>query len=245
VVVSSDALDKRFLIKVSGEALAGNSGVGVDHSALDRIGREIAQAAAIAQIAVVVGGGNFIRGNTNELPLTRVSADHVGMLATVMNGVYLEQWLKSVGIDSALFSSLRLHPQIEIYSAGAVITALENGRVAILAGGTGNPYFTTDTTAALRALEINASTLVKATNVDGIYNSDPAKDSTASRYQEIDYDTVIVKDLKIMDSAAFALCRSNNMPIRVVNLNTKGNLQRVVEGEAVGTLVIKSGGKDA
>jgi len=243
--VSSGALDKRFLIKVSGEALAGNSGVGVDHSALDRIGREIAQAAAIAQIAVVVGGGNFIRGNTNELPLTRVSADHVGMLATVMNGVYLEQWLKSVGIDSALFSALRLHPQIEIYSAGAVITALENGQVAVLAGGTGNPYFTTDTTAALRALEINASTLVKATNVDGIYNSDPAKDSTASRYQEIDYDTVMVKDLKIMDSAAFALCRSNNMPIRVVNLNTKGNLQRVVEGEAVGTLVIKSGGKDA
>ena len=245
MVVSSDALDKRFLIKVSGEALAGNSGVGVDHSALDRIGREIAQAAAIAQIAVVVGGGNFIRGNTNELPLTRVSADHVGMLATVMNGVYLEQWLKSVGIDSALFSALRLHPQIEIYSAGAVITALESGQVAVLAGGTGNPYFTTDTTAALRALEINASTLVKATNVDGIYNSDPAKDSTASRYQEIDYDTVMVKDLKIMDSAAFALCRSNNMPIRVVNLNTKGNLQRVVEGEAVGTLVIKSGGKDA
>jgi len=245
VVVSSGALDKRFLIKVSGEALAGNSGVGVDHSALDRIGREIAQAAAIAQIAVVVGGGNFIRGNTNELPLTRVSADHVGMLATVMNGVYLEQWLKSVGIDSALFSALRLHPQIEIYSAGAVIAALENGQVAVLAGGTGNPYFTTDTTAALRALEINASTLVKATNVDGIYNSDPAKDSTASRYQEIDYDTVMVKDLKIMDSAAFALCRSNNMPIRVVNLNTKGNLQRVVEGEAVGTLVIKSGGKDA
>ena len=245
MVVSSDALDKRFLIKVSGEALAGNSGVGVDHSALDRIGREIAQAAAIAQIAVVVGGGNFIRGNTNELPLTRVSADHVGMLATVMNGVYLEQWLKSVGIDSALFSALRLHPQIEIYSAGAVIAALENGQVAVLAGGTGNPYFTTDTTAALRALEINASTLVKATNVDGIYNSDPAKDSTASRYQEIDYDTVMVKDLKVMDSAAFALCRSNNMPIRVVNLNTRGNLQRVVEGEAVGTLVIKSGGKDA
>ena len=245
MVVSSDALDKRFLIKVSGEALAGNSGVGVDHSALDRIGREIAQAAAIEQIAVVVGGGNFIRGNTNELPLTRVSADHVGMLATVMNGVYLEQWLKSAGIDSALFSALRLHPQIEIYSAGAVITALEYGQVAVLAGGTGNPYFTTDTTAALRALEINASTLVKATNVDGIYNSDPAKDSTASRYQEIDYDTVMVKDLKIMDSAAFALCRSNNMPIRVVNLNTKGNLQRVVEGEAVGTLVIKSGGKDA
>ena len=245
MVVSSDALDKRFLIKVSGEALAGNSGVGVDHSALDRIGREIAQAAAIAQIAVVVGGGNFIRGNTNELPLTRVSADHVGMLATVMNGVYLEQWLKSAGIDSALFSALRLHPQIEIYSAGAVITALENGQVAVLAGGTGNPYFTTDTTAALRALEINASTLVKATNVDGIYNSDPAKDSTASLYQEIDYDTVMVKDLKIMDSAAFALCRSNNMPIRVVNLNTKGNLQRVVEGEVVGTLVIKSGGKDA
>ena len=245
MVVSSDALDKRFLIKVSGEALAGNSGVGVDHSALDRIGWEIAQAAAIAQIAVVVGGGNFIRGNTNELPLTRVSADHVGMLATVMNGVYLEQWLKSAGIDLALFSALRLHPQIEIYSAGAVITALENGQVAVLAGGTGNPYFTTDTTAALRALEINASTLVKATNVDGIYNSDPAKDSTASRYQEIDYDTVMVKDLKIMDSAAFALCRSNNMPIRVVNLNTKGNLQRVVEGEAVGTLVIKSGGKDA
>ena len=245
MVVSSGALDKRFLIKVSGEALAGNSGVGVDHSALDRIGREIAQAAAIAQIAVVVGGGNFIRGNTNELPLTRVSADHVGMLATVMNGVYLEQWLKSVGIDSALFSALRLHPQIEIYSAGAVITALESGQVAVLAGGTGNPYFTTDTTAALRALEINASTLVKATNVDGIYNSDPAKDSTASRYQEIDYDTVMVKDLKIMDSEAFALCRSNNMPIRVVNLNTKGNLQRVVQGEAVGTLVIKSGGKDA
>ena len=235
MVVSSDALDKRFLIKVSGEALAGNSGVGVDHSALDRIGREIAQAAAIAQIAVVVGGGNFIRGNTNELPLTRVSADHVGMLATVMNGVYLEQWLKSTGIDSALFSALRLHPQIEIYSAGAVITALENGQVAVLAGGTGNPYFTTDTTAALRALEINASTLVKATNVDGIYNSDPAKDSTASRYREIDYDTVMVKDLKVMDSAAFALCRSNNMPIRVVNLNTRGNLQRVVEGEAVGT----------
>ena len=126
-----------------------------------------------------------------------------------------------------------------------MITALENGQVAVLAGGTGNPYFTTDTTAALRALEINASTLVKATNVDGIYNSDPAKDSTASRYQEIDYDTVMVKDLKIMDSAAFALCRSNNMPIRVVNLNTKGNLQRVVEGEAVGTLVINSGGKDA
>ena len=245
MVVSSDALDKRFLIKVSGEALAGNSGVGVDHSALDRIGREIAQAAAIAQIAVGVGGGNFIRGNTNELPLTRVSADHVGMLATVMNGVYLEQWLKSAGIDSALFSALRLHRQIEIYSAAAVIAALENGQVAVLAGGTGNPYFTTDTTAALRALEINASTLGKATNVDGIYNSEPAKDSTASRYQEIDYDTVMVKDLKIMDSAAFALCRSNNMPIRVVNLNTRGNLQRVVEGEAVGTLVIKSGGKDA
>ena len=126
-----------------------------------------------------------------------------------------------------------------------MITALESGQVAVLAGGTGNPYFTTDTTAALRALEINAATLVKATNVDGIYNSDPAKDSTASRYQEIDYDTVMVKDLKIMDSAAFALCRSNNMPIRVVNLNTRGNLQRVVEGEAVGTLVIKSGGKDA
>ncbi|HAU11342.1 MAG TPA: UMP kinase, partial [Gammaproteobacteria bacterium] len=131
------------------------------------------------------------------------------------------------------------------YSAGAAITALENGRVAILAGGTGNPYFTTDTTAALRALEINASTLVKATNVDGIYNSDPAKDPAASRYQEIDYDTAIVKDLKVMDGTAFALCRSNNMPIRVVNLNTRGNLQRVVEGDAVGTLVIKGGEQDA
>ena len=117
--------------------------------------------------------------------------------------------------------------------------------MAILAGGTGNPYFTTDTTAALRALEINASTLVKATNVDGIYNSDPAKDPAASRYQEIDYDTAIVKDLKVMDGTAFALCRSNNMPIRVVNLNTRGNLQRVVEGDAVGTLVIKGGEHDA
>lgn len=243
--MSFDALTKRFLIKISGEALAGASGVGVDHAALDWIGREIAQAAAIAQIAVVVGGGNFMRGNTNQLPLTRVSADYVGMLATVMNSVYLEQWLKAADIDSALFSSLRLHPQIETYSAGAAIKALENGQVAILAGGTGNPYFTTDTTAALRALEINASTLVKATNVDGIYNSDPAKDPAASRYQEIDYDTAIVKDLKVMDGTAFALCRSNNMPIRVVNLNTRGNLQRVVEGDAVGTLVIKSGEQDA
>ena len=237
----------RILLKISGEALMGDEPYGIDGETVNRIASDIRDIHRQGiQVCVVVGGGNIFRGISGAAAgMERASADYVGMLATVMNGIYLEQWLKSAGIDSALFSALRLHPQIEIYSAGAVIAALENGQVAVLAGGTGNPYFTTDTTAALRALEINASTLVKATNVDGIYNSDPAKDSTASRYQEIDYDTVMVKDLKIMDSAAFALCRSNNMPIRVVNLNTKGNLQRVVEGEAVGTLVIKSGGKDA
>ena len=238
--MSTGICANRHLIKISGEALAGREPRGVDSVALDDIGHELLAAAREdVEIAVVVGGGNFMRGGSSSLPMKRLTADYVGMLATVMNGLYLEQWLVHHGIDTEIFSAIPLDSQIRRYSADAVVQCLHKRQVVVLAGGTGNPYFTTDTTAALRGLELGAASLIKATNVDGIYDADPATDVNASRYRYIDYDTAMVKNLKIMDAAAFALCREHNLPIRVVNLGVKGNLQRAVKREDIGTLVAR------
>ena len=230
---------KRILLKLSGEALAAGQGFGVDPSRIHEVAKELAEVQALgAQIAIVVGGGNFFRGVAVQAKeMDRVSADHMGMLATVINALALGDAMNRAGLVARVQSALSIEPVVEPYIRGKAIRYLEEGKVVIFAAGTGNPFFTTDTAAALRGREVEAKIVLKATKVDGVYTADPMKDKTATRYHKLTFDEAFVKNLKVMDATALALCRDQKLPINVFSIFKVGALKRVVMGEDEGTLV--------
>src|SRR6202167_2473120 len=230
---------KRILLKLSGEALAATQGFGVDRFRIHEIAAELADVRSLGiEIAIVVGGGNFFRGVAEQAKeMDRVSADHMGMLATVINALALQDALEKQGVFTRLQSAIEMHQVAEPFIRRRATRHLEKGRVVIFAGGTGNPYFSTDTAAALRAMEMKAEIILKATRVDGIYDADPEKVATAKMIRRITYLDVLQKGLSVMDSTAISLCMDNKMPIVVFNMNVPGNLKRVVQGEPVGSVV--------
>ena len=231
----------RILLKVSGEALLGDQDFGIDYKPVEMIAKEIAQATnAGVQVAVVVGGGNIFRGmkNSAKLGMDRASGDYVGMLATVMNAISLQSALKSINIDCRVQSALEIKQIAEPYIRHKAIRHLEKGRVVIFAAGTGNPFFTTDTAAALRASEIDADAMLMAKNgVDGVYDDDPRTNPNAKKLDNIKYADIIKNDLKVMDASACSLCEQNNIPIVVFDCAAKGSLMKIINGEKVGTFV--------
>jgi uridylate kinase len=230
---------KRILLKLSGEALEGVQGYGIDPVRLADYAAEIKSVVESGvQVAVVIGGGNIFRGlqGVGE-GMDRVQGDYMGMLATVINSMAIQAALERTGIPSTLLSGLAIEPVCEAMSRRKAIACLNEGKVVIIAAGTGNPYFTTDSASALRAIEIQADVILKGTRVDGIYTADPEKDPTAVKYQALTFDEAYEKGLKIMDLTAFTLCRENRMPIVVFDMNQRGNLLRLVQGEAIGTTV--------
>jgi uridylate kinase len=232
---------KRILLKLSGEALMGPEGYGISPEVLGAIADDIVDAvqSANVELALVVGGGNIFRGvSSSARGMDRASADYVGMLATVMNAVALQDSLESRGLSTRVQSAIEMSELAEPYIRRRAVRHLEKRRVVIFAAGTGNPYFTTDTAAALRAMEIHADVLLKATKVDGIYDKDPVKHADAKRYDRVTYLECLQKDLKVMDMTAFALCRDNRLPIMVFNLHQRGNIKRAIAGERVGTIVV-------
>jgi uridylate kinase len=235
----ADQAYHRILLKLSGEALLGNEDYGIDPKMIHRIAVEIGDVIrANIQIAVVIGGGNIFRGaGLAESGIDRVTGDHMGMLATVMNSLALQDALEGIGVDARVMSAISVHDVCEDYIRRRAIRHLEKGRVVICAGGTGNPFFTTDTAAALRAIEIGADNVLKATKVDGVYSADPALDKQAELFDELSYDRVIESKLGVMDANAIVLCRDQGMPIRVFSVFEEGNLGRLIKGEAIGTLV--------
>ncbi len=232
---------KRVLLKLSGESLQGDQGYGISTDMLNAYSKEIATAVNHgAQIAIVIGGGNIFRGLSGTTKgFDRVKGDQMGMLATVINSLALESALTNQGVKATVLTSIRMEPVGEYYSAHKARELLNNGVVAILAGGTSNPFFTTDTAAALRGVEIEAEVLLKGTRVDGIYTADPEKDPTATRYSNLTFEEAYSKQLKVMDLTAFTMCGENNLPIVVFDMNKPGNLAKVILGENVGTLVKK------
>jgi uridylate kinase len=230
---------KRILLKLSGEALAGKAGSGIDGERVRTLAAEIAEIAkAGVEIGLVVGGGNIFRGvSAAAKSMDRVSADHMGMLATVINALAFQDALEAAGAASRVMTAIEMRQVAEPYIRRRAIRHLEKGRVAIFAAGTSNPYFSTDTAAALRALEIRAELLAKATRVDGVYDKDPLKEPDAKLYREISYTDVLTRSLAVMDATSVAMCRDNRLPIVVFNLNTPGNIMRVAMGEAAGTLI--------
>ena len=230
---------RRILLKLSGEALLGNEDYGIDPVIIHRIAVEVGDVTKLGvQVAIVIGGGNIFRGaGLAKSGIDRVTGDHMGMLATVMNSLALQDALERIGVDARVMSAISVHDVCEDYIRRRAIRHLEKGRVVICAGGTGNPFFTTDTAAALRAIEIDADIVLKATKVDGVYSADPVKDSAAELYERLGYDRVIESKLGVMDANAIVLCRDQRMPIRVFNVFDEGNLVRIVKGEAIGTLV--------
>ena len=230
---------KRVLLKLSGESLGGRAGKGLDTESLSAYAKEIAAAVkAGLQIAIVNGGGNIFRGLQGaEKGFDRVDGDKMGMLATVINSLALSMFIKQEGVDAVVFTSTPMEPYAKYYMRDDAVRVLENGGVALIAGGTGNPFFTTDSGAALRALEIGADALLKGTRVDGVYTADPEKDPTAVKYDELLFEEAISKKLKVMDQTAYALCSEGGMPIVVFDMNCKGNLTKLLKGEMVGTLV--------
>jgi len=229
----------RILLKLSGESLSGEGNHGIDFLVLSEYAGQIIEVMNTGcEVAVVVGGGNIFRGMSGaENGFDRVRGDQMGMLATVINSLALETEIRNQGGKSKVFTSIRMEPVGEIYSRDQVIDALEDKTVCILAGGTGNPFFTTDTAAALRAVEIRADVLLKGTRVEGVYTSDPEKDPDARKYDKLSFEEAIEKRLRIMDTTAFTMCRENDMPIVVFNINKTGNLMKVVEGQPLGTLI--------
>jgi uridylate kinase len=229
----------RILLKLSGEALLGQEDYGIDPAIIHRIAVEIGDVIRLGiEVAVVIGGGNIFRGaGLAKSGIDRVTGDHMGMLATVMNSLALQDALERTGVNARVMSAISVHDVCEDYIRRRAIRHLEKGRVVICAGGTGNPFFTTDTAAALRAIEIDADLLLKATKVDGVFSADPVKDSGAVLYDTLGYDRVIESKLGVMDANAIVLCRDQSMPIRVFNVFDEGNLVRIVKGEAIGTLV--------
>lgn len=230
---------KRVLLKLSGESLMGEQQYGIDPKRLDDYTDEIAAAVrAGAQIAVVIGGGNIFRGLQGAAKgIDRVYGDSMGMLATVINSISLQSSLRSKGVRTVLLSGIGIDKIAELMSGPKAIEYLEQGYVVLIGGGTGNPYFTTDTGSALRAIEIKADIILKGTRVDGIYTADPEKDPAATKFETITYTEAYERNLKVMDLTAFTLCKENNMPMLVFDMNTKGNLTKVLEGENIGTLV--------
>lgn len=230
---------KRILLKLSGEALLGEEDYGIDPNMIHRIAIEISEVArSDVQIAIVIGGGNIFRGaGLAESGIDRVTGDHMGMLATVVNSLALQDALESIGTDARVMSAISVHDVCEDYIRRRAVRHLQKGRVVICAGGTGNPFFTTDTAAALRAIEIGADVLLKATKVNGVYSADPEKDEEAEFLKNLGYDRVIESKLGVMDANAIVLCRDQHMPIRVFNVFDEGNLVRLINGEAIGTLV--------
>ena len=230
---------KRVLLKLSGESLGGPAGKGLDTESLRKMAREVAAAAkAGLQVAIVNGGGNIFPGPAGVgSGFDRVDGDKMGMLATVINSMALSMFIKEEGVPAKVFTATPMEPIAEYYMRDKAVEVLEKGGVALIAGGTGNPFFTTDSGAALRALEIRADALLKGTRVDGVYTADPEKDPTAVRYDELSFDEAISRHLKVMDQTAFALCSEGDMPIIVFDMNENGNLTRLLAGEKVGTLV--------
>jgi len=230
---------QRILVKLSGEALLGNEDYGIDPSMLKRIAGEIRDLSQMGvQVAVVLGGGNIFRGaGLARAGMDRVTADHMGMLATVMNALALQDALESQGTYARVMSAIRINEVCEDYIRRRAVRHLEKGRVVIFGAGTGNPFFTTDTAASLRAIEINAEILLKATKVNGVYDADPLKHPEAKRYTHLTYDKVLSDRLNVMDATAIVMCRENNLPLQVFNLFHAGDLVRIVRGENVGTVV--------
>ena len=232
-------MHKRVLLKLSGEALMGDDAFGINRATIMRMTDEVAEVAAMGvQLAIVIGGGNIFRGVApGAQGMDRATADYMGMMATVMNALALQDALKHRGVDARVQSALNIEQVVEPYIRPKALRYLEENKVVIFAAGTGNPFFTTDTAAALRGAEISAEIVLKATKVDGVYSADPNKDPSATRYNRISFDEVIIKRLEIMDATAFALCRDQKLPINVFSIFKPGALKRVVMGEEEGTLV--------
>lgn len=230
---------KRVVLKLSGEALQGKEGYGIDPQVTLSIAQRIKEVHELGvEIAIVIGGGNIFRGNKAALEgMDRATADYMGMLATVINGLALQDALERVGVFTRLQTAIEMKELAEPYIRRRAVRHLEKGRVVIFAAGTGNPYFTTDTTAALRAIEINADVILKATKVDGVYTADPLKDKKAKKFDVLEYIEVLKLGLKVMDATAISLCMDNHLPIIVFNLNKKGSIKKAILGEKVGTLV--------
>jgi uridylate kinase len=233
------AVYKRILLKLSGEALMGDDSYGINRAVVERIVAEIAEVSRLGvQVAIVIGGGNIFRGMTSaEDGMDRATADYMGMLATVMNALALQDAMRRGGLVSRVQSALRIDQVVEPYIRGKAIRYLEAGKIVIFAAGTGNPFFTTDTAAALRGMEMNVDIVLKATKVDGVYDCDPKKNANAIRYQKLSFDTAISQNLKVMDATALTLCRDQKLPLNVFSLFRAGALRRVVMGVDEGTLV--------
>jgi uridylate kinase len=229
----------RILVKLSGEALMGGGDYGIDPAVIKRIAGELQDIRDMSvQVAVVIGGGNIFRGaGLARAGMDRVAADHMGMLATVMNALAMQDALEALGVQTRVMSAIRINEVCEDYIRRRAVRHLEKGRIAIFAAGTGNPFFTTDTAAALRAIEISADVLLKATKVNGVYSDDPVRNPKAQHYPRLTFDKVLNEKLNVMDATAIVMCRDNHLPLRVFNLNNSGDLTRIVRGEDVGTLV--------
>ena len=229
----------RILLKLSGESLMGEQGYGIDVKRLNEYAAQIKEAAEMGvQIGIVIGGGNIFRGLSGAgKGFDRVKGDQMGMCATVINSLALSSALGAVGVKNRVLTAIRMEPIGEFYSKWKAIEALERGEVVIMSGGTGSPYFTTDTGSSLRGIEIEADVMLKGTRVDGIYTADPEKDPTATKFDDITYDEVISRGLRVMDITATAMCRENHLPVYVFNMDCVGNLMRVLRGESIGTLV--------
>ena len=230
---------KRILLKLSGESLMGEKQYGIDENRLAEYASQIFEIATMGvQIGIVIGGGNIFRGlNGASKGFDRVQGDQMGMLATVINSLALNSALQALGAKSRVFTAIRMEPIGEFYSKKKAIEGLQKGEIVIISAGTGNPFFTTDTASSLRAIEIEANVMLKGTRVDGIYTSDPEKDKSAVKFEEITYDEIYNRNLKVMDLTATTMCKENNMPIYVFDMDTPGNLKKVMLGEKIGTLV--------
>ena len=233
---------RRVLLKLSGEALVGNAPYGIDPEVIRQLAAEILELRkAEVEVAIVIGGGNIFRGaGLSASGMDRVTADHMGMLATLMNALALQDALEQAGLIVRVMSAIAIHEICEDYIRRRAIRHLEKGRIVIFAAGTGNPFFTTDSAASLRAIEINADLLIKATKVDGVYSEDPVKNTSARRFDKLSYDEVIEQKLAVMDATAVVLCRENSMPLRVLDMTRHGSLMRAVRGENEGTLVTEN-----
>jgi uridylate kinase len=229
----------RILVKLSGEALLGEADYGIDPAVIRRLAGEINEIATLGvQVAIVIGGGNIFRGaGLARAGMDRVTADHMGMLATVMNSLAMQDALESLGLHARVQSAIRINQVCEDYIRRRAVRHLEKGRVVIFAAGTGNPFFTTDTAASLRGIEINADVLLKATKVNGVYSDDPMRNPQAVRYPRLTFDKVLTDKLNVMDATSIVMCRDNRLPLRIFNLNNAGDLPRIVRGEDLGTLV--------
>jgi uridylate kinase len=235
----ADVQFKRILLKLSGEALMGSADYGIDPIVLQRLAREIIEVQHEGvQVGVVIGGGNIFRGaGLQASGMDRVTGDHMGMLATVMNALAMQDAIEKAGGFARTMSAIKINEVCEDFIRRRAVRHLEKGRIALFAAGTGNPFFTTDSAAALRAIEIGADLLLKATKVDGVYSADPRKDKNAKRYEHLSYDDVIQRNLQVMDTSAIALARDNRIPLRIYDMSREGDLMRIMRGEKIGTLV--------